>query len=412
MRSRPTAPRSSPLPREQIFNDEFRNFYALVQADTAHPLRLRRLEREVRGFELLSSREKLMAGLPNYATYFGRDMLMTALLMEPVWSDTMVEHVIAAALAKLASSGAVSHEEALGGQAIRENAGEYHRRRDPALLADLQAVRENYFMVDDDFQLPVVAGALRRQPIGPRRAQAALLRDSQAGAGAEPRLRHAASGALRARARGDEPGEFSPRRRRVVAPGSWRDSRVGYAGGASRSTSTWCGCRRRRALSSRSTARSAPWAWRRTRSPGARGRSTHLARGGAALRGRARARRSGGQGACPARRHCPPPSGSTGSRCGAGVEFRPTRCVSDAVSLDSAGRPIPVMSTDPGTLLLLTPPYPGSRAVRCFALPYPVGLFVDGLGRWPPTTPTPRGPCGRCSSAISITRPAWFGGAR
>src|SRR2546430_12702447 len=43
----------------------------------SHPLRFRRLEREVRGVELLCYREKLMAGLPNFATYFGRDMLMT-----------------------------------------------------------------------------------------------------------------------------------------------------------------------------------------------------------------------------------------------------------------------------------------------------------------------------------------------
>src|SRR3989442_14291635 len=80
-----------------------------------------RLEREIRGFELLSSRQKLMAGLPTYATYFGRDMLMTALLMEPVWADTMPEFVMGAAFAKLGPAGDVSHEEALGGQAVREH---------------------------------------------------------------------------------------------------------------------------------------------------------------------------------------------------------------------------------------------------------------------------------------------------
>src|SRR2546427_361446 len=160
-------PALTPLSRDAIFNDRFRRFCEGVRADTAHPLRFRRLEREVRGFELLSSREKLMAGLPNYATYFGRDMLMTALLMEPVWSDTMPEHVIAAALRKLGSAGDVSHEEALGGQAIRENAAAYNRSGDLRLLANLAAVRENYFMVDDDFQLPVVAGHYFANPAVP-----------------------------------------------------------------------------------------------------------------------------------------------------------------------------------------------------------------------------------------------------
>ncbi|HXT89010.1 MAG TPA: hypothetical protein VN714_07105, partial [Trebonia sp.] len=75
------APALRPLTRAEIFSDEFLRFAAQVRADTAHPVTLRRLEREVRGVELLSYREKLMAGLPNFATYFGRDMLMTALLM-------------------------------------------------------------------------------------------------------------------------------------------------------------------------------------------------------------------------------------------------------------------------------------------------------------------------------------------
>src|SRR5207249_983265 len=117
----------TPLTRKEIFNDDFQRFYDRVRADTTHPLRWRRLEREVRGAELLSYREKMMAGLPNFATYFGRDMLMTALLMQPVWGPAMPEHGIASALGKLSPDGTVSHEEASGGQAIRENAAEYNR---------------------------------------------------------------------------------------------------------------------------------------------------------------------------------------------------------------------------------------------------------------------------------------------
>src|SRR5438034_772606 len=92
------APALTPLTRAEIFNEEFHRFAAQVRADTAHPLRFRRLEREVRGVELLCYREKLIAGLPNFATYFGRDMLMTALLMQPVWAPAMSEHVVASAL--------------------------------------------------------------------------------------------------------------------------------------------------------------------------------------------------------------------------------------------------------------------------------------------------------------------------
>src|SRR4029079_7202167 len=154
-------------------------------ADAAKVMRYRLLERDVRGTELLSSKEKLMAGLPNYATYFGRDMMMTSLMMQPVWTDAMPEFVIASALRKLGPEGDVSHEEALGGQAIRENGSEYNahmaeyfrlsRRGNRAaadtalaharaLLVDLQKVRENYHMRDDEFQLPVVVARYLTNP--------------------------------------------------------------------------------------------------------------------------------------------------------------------------------------------------------------------------------------------------------
>src|SRR6266566_7037441 len=101
------APPLTPLARDQIFNAAFLRFLndARVAADrargnagknadaTATVSRYRQLERDARGTELLSSKEKLMAGLPNYATYFGRDMMMTSLMMQPVWTDAMPEFV-------------------------------------------------------------------------------------------------------------------------------------------------------------------------------------------------------------------------------------------------------------------------------------------------------------------------------
>src|SRR5205814_244858 len=129
------APALVPLGRAEIFNEDFQRFAAQVRADTAHPLTSRRLEREVRGVELLCYREKLMAGLPNFATYFGRDMLMTALLMQPVWAPAMSEHVVASALGKLSPAGDVSHRQALGGPPIRARAAEYHRRAAAGQLA-------------------------------------------------------------------------------------------------------------------------------------------------------------------------------------------------------------------------------------------------------------------------------------
>jgi hypothetical protein len=367
-------PPLSPLTRTAIFNDRFRRF-----ADSA---RSPRLEREIRGFELLSSRQKLMAGLPNYATYFGRDMLMTALLMEPVWSDTMAEFVMSAALAKLGPAGDVSHEEALGGQAIRENGAEFVRTGDTALLRNLQATRENYWMVDDDFQLPVVAGryfADREVPdIRKRRFVArwgAALRKNLAFVArqAAPYARDPVPTNL-VGFRRDDDGWWHP--------GSWRDSRVGYAGGrfAFDVNVVWVPAALRATLAIDSTLRAlgepgiddaasiaqaaATW-W---------GTARHFAVALAPAEVETRVRAKLASLSAAERVHWDDVLDHSGLPVDT-VRFF-------AVSLDSAGQPIPVMSTDPAMWLLLDSlsARQENDVLYSFLLPYPAGLFVEGLG--------------------------------
>ncbi|HKH83989.1 MAG TPA: hypothetical protein VKA25_09920 [Gemmatimonadales bacterium] len=251
----------SPLRREEIFNKEFLQFLADAQRarDSAGVHLYGRLERQVRGVELLSSKEKLMAGLPNFATYFGRDMMMTALMMRPIWSPGMSEHVIASVLRKLGPRGDVSHEEALGGQAIRENAvvydslvGAYLRtaRRGSRtqsegllkaavdVLRSLQKTRENYHMIDDEFQLPVlVARYLGDSAVSSTQKRAFLL-DSTDKRG--PRLalllRELSLVAAWTRPYVESPHplnlvSFPKRDATHWRSASWRDSDAGYAGG-------------------------------------------------------------------------------------------------------------------------------------------------------------------------------------
>ena len=367
-------PALDPLNRKQIFSTAFRRF-----ADSA---RSPRLEREIRGFELLSSKQKLMAGLPTYATYFGRDMLMTALLMEPVWSDTMPEFVMGAALAKLAPDGEVSHEEALGGQAIRENAAEFVKTGDSTLLRNLQATRENYWMVDDDFQLPVVAGHYFANGNVPNARKRAFAR--RWGAALRKNLAYVAQQAA--------PYAREPVATNLVSfkrddngwwhPGSWRDSRVGYAGGrfAFDVNVVWVPAALRAIGAIDSTLRAlgepgidgaaeiarAAEVWRGT------GRHFMVALAPADVESRVRAKLA----SLPAleRAHWD----SVLARSG----FPADTLRFPAISLDSAGQPIPVMSTDPGMWLLLErqPAPREAELLRPFLLPYPVGLFIDGVG--------------------------------
>lgn len=267
------APSLTPLTRGQIFDRQFLQFLAAArrQADSVSagggPLssrdsgtvtRARWLERQVRSVEVLASREKLMAGMPNFATYFGRDMMMAALMMQPVWTPEMAELVIASVLRKLSSDGQVSHEEALGGQAIRESAAEYVAlidrflaadsgatatrdsllRRARAVLQSAARTRENYHMRDDEFHLPVlVARWLADDRVTASRKRAFLLAADSAG-------RSRLSSLLRELALVAElsaPYAADPRPASLIAfperapglhfPGSWRDSNAGYGNG-------------------------------------------------------------------------------------------------------------------------------------------------------------------------------------
>jgi hypothetical protein len=211
--------------------------------------------------ELMCSQEKLLAGVPNYATYFGRDMMMSALMLEPVLTSAMLEHVIASVLRKLAPNGEVSHEEGLGGQAIRENAAKYNKlltiyfqqNSEPKenvadsilaeaekILGNLQSVTENYRMVDDDFQLAVLTAVyLNRSDIPAERKRAFL----QANSGEKEKttrltllIRNLLFVTQISRAYVTHPAvenlvSFQKINEHHWHAGSWRDSGVGYANG-------------------------------------------------------------------------------------------------------------------------------------------------------------------------------------
>jgi hypothetical protein len=263
----------TPLGRDRLFNEAFEDYYrrqeenadslrrTLTVAEAARDQRLaafRRLERQVLGLELLSSEEKLMASMPNYATYFGRDQMMSALMLEPISSVDLQELVIASVLGKLGQLGDVSHEEALGGQAIRENAAAYaalirawegtrasdresaaeHLAGAREMLGNLQSVRENYHMIDDDLQLPVLIDRyLSRSDVPAERKQRFL--GEPAGHGVsrlEALMRNLAFVAELTRPYARVPTatnlvSFLRRDDAGWLPGSWRDSRAGYGNG-------------------------------------------------------------------------------------------------------------------------------------------------------------------------------------
>jgi len=433
----------TPLSRGEILNAQFLHYLASVRAragtDSAATLRARWLEREVRELELLSSREKVMAGLPNYATYFGRDMLLTTLMMRPIWRERMSEFVIASALRNLSPTGVVSHEEAIGWQALREAAAEYTtlmdsarvaaragrnsaadalRRHAHAVLRDARRVRQNYHMIDANFQLPIVVARWMADPRVPAARKRAFLLDSADTD--EPRLRRLLR-ELALVSRLTAPYVASPLAVHLVSfprrdsthwqSASWRDSDAGYAGGrfAMDVNAIWAPRAlvavqrilttiRALGIPMDSVSRTMPELHPDT--PLGR-----YARDPAALR-------HGITVWSGAVRHflvqLPPDevrSRVTARLAAMPVEERrywaalPSTAVAErdslsflALSLDTDGRPIDIVNTDPAMRLFLDATDPAAAAatgwtmhgamrdVRVFVRPYPVGLLVDRVG--------------------------------
>jgi hypothetical protein len=420
----------SPLQRNEIFSPAFLRFLteAATATDSTGRIRYRRLERQVRGVELLSSKEKLMAGLPNFATYFGRDMMMTALMMRSIWTAGMSEHVIASVLRKLGPNGDVSHEEALGGQAIRENAvvydsliTEYFRvgqgagqqadtllQQARVVLGELQKTRENYHMIDDEFQLPVLTAVYLGDTTVSAEQKRAFLLDSSEGGGTRLALLLREMDLV---AKWTAPYAADPRPTNLVSfpkrdathwrSSSWRDSDAGYAGGrfamdvnaiwaphALESIGQILEALPRIGISRGAMDSMAPWVARAPLrryldDPALVRRATETWKG--------------------ARRHFEVTLGATEARQRvlAKLAWLPPgesrywqKVIADrdqvsdsigflALSLDASGKPIPVVNTDLATGLFLgttTAPETVIRDLAPFTVRYPVGLLVDSLG--------------------------------
>jgi hypothetical protein len=421
----------TPLSRGEIFNREFLDFLSSAGGarDSAASGRHRRLDRQVRGVELLSSKEKLMAGLPNFATYFGRDMMMTALMMGPIWSPGMAEHVIASVLRKLGPRGDVSHEEALGGQAIRENAvvydsllTEYFRAarrglrqagdstlgRAREILRDLQKTRENYHMIDDEFQLPVLEARYLADPaVSRERKRAFLLEKADTGASRLVlMLREMALVVTKTRDYTQRPVAtnlvgFPKLDATHWRSSSWRDSNAGYAGGrfAMDINAIWAPNALEAIaaiLASLPTLGFTPRALDSIAPEIGRTPLGEYLRDSTSLRRAIDVWRR-------ARQHFEVTlqPGEIRQQTGAKLARLPPAerrhwlkvmadqaAVRDSLtflvlSLDAGGRPIPVVNTDPATELFLDgagEPERVLRDVAAFMRPYPVGLFVEGLG--------------------------------
>lgn len=131
-------PQLTQLSANEVLNDRSQDLIT-QQSDQAQSL------------SFLSYSEKLLAGAWRFLTYFGRDSMISLLLLEPVLSGGdggAVEAIIGAVLERInRTDGSVCHEETIGDYATYLNLQNNVSSTSPSY---------DYKMVDTDFYLPVV----------------------------------------------------------------------------------------------------------------------------------------------------------------------------------------------------------------------------------------------------------------
>jgi hypothetical protein len=339
--------------------------------------------------------------------------------MQPIWTPAMSEHVIASVLRKLGPNGDVSHEEALGGQAIRENAVVYDSlvrvgRLEEAreVLANLQRTRENYHMIDDEFQLPVLVARYLTDPAVTEARKRAFLLDSADGGGSRLSLLMRELSLVTS---WTEPYVKEPTATNLVSfprrdathwrSASWRDSDAGYAGGrfamdvnaiwaphalqAIAAILTSLDALKLAGDSSTTPDSSALGEYRRD--PALLRRAIEIWQGArrhfevtippAQVQRQVKAKLAS----------LPPAERRYWQRLAPGNAGSTDSLFFLALSLDTNGKPIPVVNTDPATGLFLDATGTVAdtsaanlevlkRDLSAFVVPYPVGLVVDSLG--------------------------------
>lgn len=187
--------------------------------------RERNLEGAKNTLTFLSYREKFLAGSWRFNTYFGRDTLISMMLLKPVLAPEAIEAGIGSVLARLGPQGQVAHEESLSEYAILT-----HQRKNGTLS---DAPIFDYSMVDENYLLaPVVAAHLLDDPAGAERAAAYLLAPLNNSSNGQALVRN-----LRLVASSTAAFAHDPRYGNLIAlqnghdAGEWRDSGSGLGGG-------------------------------------------------------------------------------------------------------------------------------------------------------------------------------------
>ncbi|MBF6331710.1 hypothetical protein IU452_24705 [Nocardia transvalensis] len=178
----------------------------------------------------LSYREKFLAGSWRFDTYFGRDTLLSVMMLMPVLAPEAIESGVRSVLSRLAPDGTVAHEESISEFAILT-----HKQQDGTLS---DAPIFDYNMIDQNYLLaPVAAAYLLDDPAGAPRAADYLRADAASSGATKDTVGQALVRNLRLVAASAKAFAQDSRYENLIGlkpgrdAGNWRDSNTGLGGG-------------------------------------------------------------------------------------------------------------------------------------------------------------------------------------
>ncbi|KAF2721244.1 glycogen debranching enzyme [Polychaeton citri CBS 116435] len=206
----------------------------------AHQLQTRSPD-QATSLSFLSYSQKLLAGAWRFLTYFGRDSMISLLLMQPVLSEGdggAIEAVIAAALERVNvtdNDGSVCHEETIGDYAT------YLNLQEGVYGSNATEPGCDYKMIDTDFFLPIALESYFVQTAVGRQRKTTFFRRESSFNTATYGTSYAEMAYLAAAkimrisapfaARGGQRRDNLIRLKQGQIVGEWRDSTYGIGGG-------------------------------------------------------------------------------------------------------------------------------------------------------------------------------------
>ncbi len=167
----------TPCMPDEILNREAGNFRKRIMIN--NPEQYETFKKNLNALSFLSYNEKFLAGSWRFLTYFGRDTMMSLMLLKECLNTRIYESGIQSVLDRLSHEGMVAHEEDIGCWATDHHIGKYLRQRKEERESgvEISSLRKvgtggfshlpewgdllsspvyDYKMVDDDFMLPLM----------------------------------------------------------------------------------------------------------------------------------------------------------------------------------------------------------------------------------------------------------------